>query len=99
MGSGLLGREYFSTDVNLPVHGSSKRQASFQSASVSFKNSLLLEPLFLLVSGKDDSLCEPSLGHCLLRKERRIILKCHLCWTFQVYVCVYCCCLFICLYK
>ena len=53
MGSGLLGQEYFSTDVNLPAHGSSKQQASFQSASLSFKNSLLLEHPFLLVSGKD----------------------------------------------
>ena len=97
MGSGLLGREYFSTDINLPAHGSSKQQASFQSASLSFKNSLQLGHPFLLVSGKEDSLCEPSLGHCLLRKERRIILKCHLCWTFQVYVFVYCCCLYVCI--
>ena len=52
MGSGLLGQEYFSTDVNLPAHGSSKQQASFQSASLSFKNSLLLEHPFLLVSGR-----------------------------------------------
>lgn len=79
MGSGLLGQEYFSTDVNLPAHGSGKEQASFQSASLSFKNSLLLEHPFLLVFGKDDSLSEPSLGQCLLRKERRIMLKCHLC--------------------
>jgi len=79
MGSGLLGQEYFSTDVNLPAHGSGKEQASFQSASLSFKNSLLLEHPFLLVFWKDDSLSEPSLGRCLLRKERRIMLKCHLC--------------------